>query len=245
MVRNQSSLCFRGDYDDRKILGEKINIKPAPEPANILWENKHISGYNYTFRQYTALTSIAILLVTYFLWIISAQHDVLKIAKTYPQVDCKLLYNDLTGYSEDLIKNQAVSEYIAESTNEPATNIGALPCFCQKSIDGNLYQQYNEKATKFEYTINGVTKEEPICEKYITQVQTVFGMNQFYNKVIVIMNTVIYYAVIIILRKVGYSTESSQEANFTFWVFVCQFFNTGLQQLLITANFKGQSVLLE
>lgn len=105
MVRNQGYLCFNGNYDDRKILDETIKIKPAPEPANILWENKHISGINYMIRQYTALTTIAILLVIYFLWIIHAQHDVLNIAKKYPTVDCKLLYDDQMGYSEDVIKN--------------------------------------------------------------------------------------------------------------------------------------------
>ena len=61
-------------------------------------------------------------------------------------------------------------------------------------------------------------------------------MDNFIKYLIIIINTVIRMAVIIIINKVGYMTESNQMKYITDSVFICIFFNTGFLLMLCNAN---------
>lgn len=51
--------------------------------------------------------------------------------------------------------------------------------------------------------------------------------------------------IIHIVKKIGMTTWSGQASTITFFVFVCQFFNTGILFLLSQANFTGQATPLD
>ena len=89
-----------------------------------------------------------------------------------------------------------------------------------------------------------VTKSEPICESYTETKLKITGMDNFIKYLIIIVNTVIRMVVIIIINKVGCSTESQQMKYITDSVFLCIFFNTGFLLMLVNANLEMQGYLV-
>lgn len=65
-------------------------------------------------------------------------------------------------------------------------------------------------------------------------------MNNGIKYVIIALNTVIRMVVILIITKVGCSTESTQLIYITNMVFICTFFNTGILPMMCTANLENQ-----
>lgn len=57
---------------------------------------------------------------------------------------------------------------------------------------------------------------------------------------IVVSNLFVREIIIAITVKVGFQTKSKKLAIETLVIFLCQFFNTGIDQLLFEANLKGQ-----
>jgi hypothetical protein len=69
-------------------------------------------------------------------------------------------------------------------------------------------------------------------------------MDNLIKYFIIILNTVIRMVVIIIINKVGCSTESTQMKFITDCVFICIFFNTGFLLMLCNSNLTEQSYLM-
>ena len=65
-------------------------------------------------------------------------------------------------------------------------------------------------------------------------------MSNICKYAVIIINTVIRMAIMIIIKEVGCGTHSKQSALITICVFFCQFFNTGFLLLLVDANFTQQ-----
>ena len=59
--------------EDAKLLGKNFKIEEADEPGNIIWECKHIKGWNLYKRLIMGLGLVAILLVISFTVIVQLQ----------------------------------------------------------------------------------------------------------------------------------------------------------------------------
>ena len=115
---------------------------------------------------------------------------------------------------------------------------GALKCRCMEDIKKKGITGYtNALKQKYTVTIAGKTQEVTLCKSYSTDTIKEKVMNNAIKYVIIILNTVIRMACIVIITKVGCSTESTEMIYTTNVVFICTFFNTGILPMLCTANF--------
>ena len=59
--------------EQKMLLGSKLKMEDADEPGNIIWESKHIKGFNLFKRIMLGLGLIAIMLIISFSVIVSLQ----------------------------------------------------------------------------------------------------------------------------------------------------------------------------
>lgn len=74
---------------DAKLLGQKMNFKPATEPTNIIWENRHITVIQVYLRLIFVTVVSGILLAISFYAIYLTQVMAIKSDSTFPPTtDC-------------------------------------------------------------------------------------------------------------------------------------------------------------
>jgi hypothetical protein len=64
---------------------------PATEPTNIIWENRHIKGFNYGARVFIALFITGVMLGLSFALIIGFKQTSIYYENKFPKVDCDLI----------------------------------------------------------------------------------------------------------------------------------------------------------
>ena len=95
---------------ERKVqfLGSRIKVKPAPEPTNIIWENKGITKKMRRVRMvFITLACIVLLAVAAFL-IAYMKGIQLQVVRKYPDVDCGLVDEQY----KKMLKKFAYYEYV-------------------------------------------------------------------------------------------------------------------------------------
>ena len=80
--------------DRRKILDIRCDFQPAPEPSDIIWENRHWGPWDTLFREFIAYTVVAFLLALSFAFIFRVSEMSSQIAKTFPAVNCDAVRNN-------------------------------------------------------------------------------------------------------------------------------------------------------
>lgn len=150
---------------------------------------------------------------------------------------------------DDPSKNQlrAGLEFLDWNVNPEAPLNGALQCFCDneaKTLGPQKWiAEFKYKASYAIKDIENADQNEKICRKYQETRWKILVMDNMIKYFIIILNTVIRMVVIIIINKVGCSTESTQMKYITDCVFICIFFNTGFLLMLCNSNLTEQSYL--
>lgn len=71
-----------------QVMGHDLYLKPATEPTNIIWEHRHFTKSQRTFRAFVATTIIGILLVISFAIIFYFKFNSIKFNEKYPVAKC-------------------------------------------------------------------------------------------------------------------------------------------------------------
>lgn len=75
-----------------RILDEKIDISEAPEPTNIIWENRQFNFFQRSLRALLAIFVLAILLAMSFYVVVELKKVSKEVNLKYQKSNCKLLY---------------------------------------------------------------------------------------------------------------------------------------------------------
>lgn len=105
--------------DIRTFLGEEMNIDDAAEPTDIIWENRHFTGFQRFQRSLIVIGVVFLLLLGSFTIVFLCSSLSASSYFKYPEVDCDETYADYSGNDESLTK-LAFKEYFANrkaSTN--------------------------------------------------------------------------------------------------------------------------------
>lgn len=83
-----------GDHNEETcLLGSELKITPAQEPANIIWESKHIKSWRLYWRTTTVIALMLAILFAAFSVIIKIEYWQLNLNMKYPDnVDCDEYY---------------------------------------------------------------------------------------------------------------------------------------------------------
>ena len=127
--------------DQKLLLGSKLKMEDADEPGNIIWESKHIKGFNLFKRVMFGLGMVAVILIISFSVIVTLQTKSVELDRMYPKIDCVKLQET---YIHENIRNQAGNDYLQQKlyndevksgeTETLAPRVGALRCYCENFV---------------------------------------------------------------------------------------------------------------
>ena len=69
-------------------MGEEVKFIPAPEPTNIIWENRHIKGIKFYGRAISASLITAFMLALSFAAIYHFKKISIDASNEFPEVNC-------------------------------------------------------------------------------------------------------------------------------------------------------------
>jgi len=105
-------------------------FKDAPDPTNIIWENRHINYWTFISKLGLSFLFLGIILISQFYLIYSMKKMTLQNMMKYQTVDCNSIY-DVYGSSESDKIKYAYTEYQNEiDSNGKVPLNGNLQCFC-------------------------------------------------------------------------------------------------------------------
>lgn len=117
------------EYDpEAEMLGQKMHLKPATEPTNIIWENRYLPIWRLYARLIFVTVVAGILLAISFYVIFLTQAAAIQVSDVFPPTtDCTDIKDD---YGTSL-EEYAAYEYLEYESNNNAFLAGAFQCFCQ------------------------------------------------------------------------------------------------------------------
>lgn len=113
----------RLDFGHDTIFNRAPKFVEAADPTNIIWENRSIKGWAFTYRLLRAAAVIAAVLLLACLCIVALKARQLKITVKYPTVDCASLFKAFGNDVESKTKYAFLEERMA------ATTAGGAPLF--------------------------------------------------------------------------------------------------------------------
>ena len=218
-----------------KLLEEEIEIQPASEPSDIIWENRSFSPEQRTTKRIIMAIIILIALAVSFSIIFAASKASLAKKEKYPKINCQEIINNY-GTRHDLWEKDAVIEFkqnkLAEDEDRETNFSGAMQCFCQQEkVNGmpknQIYEQKDHE--------DNVVYSGPICEQYYNDIIWSKIIGQSIAFIIIAVNVALKMLIINLVYWVGEDTQSEQKSSITKGVFYAQFFNTGFLLLLVNA----------
>ena len=218
-------------------LGEEIELQPASEPTDIIWENRNYTENERLFKKVIVAFIILILLSISFTIIFISQKASLAKKNKYPKVQCSSFEKDYQGrhnqWSIDSINEYQVNlEY--EKNLLPTHFEGTMQCFCNNEHKHGVKKDFVYEKTKDKEVIFS----EPICKQYSDDLLWSKILGQSIAFIIIAVNLILKAVIIQLCFWIGEDTESEQKAIITNGVFYAQFFNTGFLILLVNANLQ-------
>jgi hypothetical protein len=92
-----------------KVLGEKLKVKSATEPTNIIWENREFTKGNRLFRYFLVIKVVAIILACSFTLMVSLKKLAVNANSKYLKQDCREI--ELIYGGGQLTQDYAVEEW--------------------------------------------------------------------------------------------------------------------------------------
>ena len=211
-----SAKSFSEATEFHKFCDVPIRVTPAPEPSNIIWEHRHITKLRQNRNKIGVglgvfcLLGLALALFTF------AKSAVVKTQASYPPTfDC-------TDVDAQFGHDPAEYEQYArldKTYTEQAQGTGIYLCYC-----------------KGQASSTDIFSSGGLCESYSTATLKGVSLTTAVSYGIVIFNIVIREVNVVLIKLIGYHSESAQTSAVFVAIFVATFLNTGLLILLTGAN---------
>ena len=119
---NEEGKCRADEYNSivasipeyqhfQHLLGQPFKIQQAPEPSDILWENRHYTKNQRGFRSYLACLILLAILFASFVFIFYGTYKWQQLIDRYPIQDCKRVEKKYEGRLRDFHKD-SWDEYV-------------------------------------------------------------------------------------------------------------------------------------
>jgi len=213
----------------KKWIGEfEIEIQPASEPSDIIWENRQYTPRQRRGKECVVFLVMLVMLLASFVVIFLLSSYSNAMLNKYPIVTC----NDLAGYPDaDTMEKFAILEYntntALEAKGKTVSYGGYVQCFCQDQAKAEV----SPDATYGD-------ADQAICEDYISSAFTTLVATNSVTIIIVVINLILKYATIALVTWIKYDTHSEQMTKITNGVFYALYFNTAILILLVYANLE-------
>ena len=218
---------WNGDVvSDREFDGCPLYFEEAPEPTNIIWEHRQNTAKKQLIK--TAVVSVIIvflLFLAFMAFYTLKQQTVANYKKYPPTTNCNSLYTDFS-----VAGTPGVITPIPVSTNI----IFAKTAYSDKILIKNygtgtgVYQCY---CTALEKEIGTSAVFKTPCKMYVEDFFGGKALSQVVSISIVVINLVLRAIMLVLIKWIGYHTESEQTASIMTSIFIVQFFKLIIGQL--------------
>jgi hypothetical protein len=126
-------LTLRNKDSEVRILGKKPKIQKAPEPTDILWENRELSKLSHVMRLVLVALSIFLIMLISFVVLVALRKKTNETDEKYIEQDCSEIFD---MYGDDLTQDYAVDEWFSyydpQKNHKKKDRVSAvLSCFCK------------------------------------------------------------------------------------------------------------------
>jgi len=165
-------------------LGEPLSFKEAPEPTNIIWENRHLGFIQRTIRKFIVLCLVGLFLAgTVVIFFFLKKATINNLLKYPPSFDCSEI--------DSLFKtNQTLYQQAATFDKDPTLNyngVGVYQCYC-----------------------SSVGSSNSICSNYKSDLFGGTILTSLVSLLTVVINIILRTVNIKLINMIGYHTESGQ-----------------------------------
>lgn len=242
-------------YYFRNFLGHKCEMDGAPEPSDIIWENREVTNEFRRKRTRTVWFFISILMLISASCIYFFTYYSISLKLRYPITDCKDNHKRFEGkdklYEEKAFYEFLVNEHL-KKRDKPTTYKNTMQCFCRKHRDDDIFTifgyTYKEKTLgallenkMYSYTYNDKKYEMKFCKMYFRDMLLGEYMGKAVSYIIIFANWIMKTYTIQLITSIRHDTYSGRLSNTMIAVFIAQFFNTGILLLLMNANMTEHS----
>ena len=187
----------------------EIEIQPASEPTDIIWENRHFSRLQRLRKEIEASIAMFLMLAVSFSLIFICSQYSTKLLLRYPAVNCA----QITAMVDSDLQEQAILEWRTNaSLKEKGIDVsysGYVQCFCdEQSAKGALS------------TATYGSQDIPVCQDYIRYKTTSLMASTAVTVIIVVINLIIKTTTIALIQRIGYDTHSEQVTKIVNAVFI-------------------------
>jgi len=210
----------------------KIEIQPASEPSDIIWENRHFSNWDRLKKEIVVFLILLVLLAGSFLLIFICSLYSTNLLAKYPATDCSTLAGaDDSTNLQTLAYLEWNSNVAAEEKGLHPTYAGYVQCFCNAMKDAG-----NASTELYTNPLRTASEADPVCENYISSIWTTMIASNAVTGIIVVINLILKTVTISLITWIGYDTHSEMMTKITNGVFISLFFNTAILITLVYAN---------
>lgn len=198
-----------------KLLGEPFAMQEAPEPTNIIWENRDKTVTQQLKRQIGVYIAISLFLAGAFtIFYLLKRQTISNYLKYPPTLNCKSIISMFPQKFNDPLFRQQAEIDKDYTMNKMGT--GVYTCFCKN--------------------YPGSKSEVPFCDDYTKDWLTGLALSQVVSFSIVIVNFVLRTVNLLLIKLIGHHTESKQTVSIMTSIFVSSLLNTAILLLLANAN---------
>ena len=236
VLAGEDSIEFDFTYQDENGENKKktTKIAEAPEPTNVIWENRDFNkAIRYT-RLILVITAVLVVLFITFLATIQAKAMTNELIGKY---DDSINCNEMSKmYDEKTLQKLAADEWLDYYRNggeEVERQIAStLSCFCTAQ-----YMEYGNDAAESEFTSSDGTQVRTCSEVFADRAQVgLIAMGVSF--LIVGVNFALKVILVDLIKSLRLKTVTL-ETNYTMiTIFVGQFINTAVLIVLNNASFK-------
>ena len=123
----------------RTFLGEEIDMQPATEPTDIIWENRHFTSFQRFVRSIIVMFIIFLLLCASFYLIYNAQKLAMAMKTKYPKMNCAGLTDEYDKRREAWMRDSIMEFQTNNLMEEKGGPNGRLP----GAWPGSLKKKWN------------------------------------------------------------------------------------------------------
>ena len=215
---------------------DKNVFSPAKEPTNIIWENTHNTDRTIFLRTMVVNALSVVLLILTFAAIFYLNRFLVTTNLKYMDLNCKAFDEKITDESTRL-KYAMIDHYNFDKKKTGTKMTGALICFCQSYSEKNgVFETISHKFSHPDVVVDGAPYEDAICSQWGDEALLQPYFANAVSFIIVFLNYYLRVFIMAMIKRIGQRTQSRETNMIMVYVFVAQFFNTGISILLINAN---------
>jgi hypothetical protein len=214
------------------ILGKESTIKEAVEPTNVIWENRDMRKDVRAARMFLVVISVvSVLVITFFITTYAKNVTNETIGKYDDSIKCKELAKIYTGDTlQKLAADDWIDFYINGGDDLDMLIPPTLSCFCE----AEYARMGNDVATTLYASSSG--KKVQTCSEIFEDRALVGIIASCVSFMIVLVNFVLKVMLVELIKSLRLKTVTLQTNYTMISVFVGQFANTAILQIMNNAS---------